>query len=300
MPIAFALGRQMEWTGIAREDLEELISSGLEAMDEAVQDAWRRMRIEPEKWRCSPWGDQGGGFWVVAEMDGRVVWYNDIEEGFNIGRFDTRGTINEYTCNQTTFEEFLLGLPEASAAELWDGSVAANVCPPELQNGGSIVRRQTTYWDLCCSTGGALWRVHFRSKVETRYAGPRFSSIEIVDAHPFLDQYLEPWAQLFFAGTPINPEALKAILSDRVAGASAGWRNLEEYINAGADLGKGYGLLMRAPTTIVNLAVAAISEMGLSASVLHGGGSTTRPRALIMEKNAVVAQEFRFEPRDAV
>lgn len=42
---------------------------------------------------------------VVAELHGRVVWYNDIEEGFTIGRFDTRGTINEYTCNQTTFEE---------------------------------------------------------------------------------------------------------------------------------------------------------------------------------------------------
>ncbi len=85
----------MEWTSLTREDLDELISRGLEPMDDAVQTAWTAIRIEPEKWQCSPWGDEGGGFWVVAEKDGQVVWYNDIEDGFNISRFATRGIIDE-------------------------------------------------------------------------------------------------------------------------------------------------------------------------------------------------------------
>jgi hypothetical protein len=35
-------------------------------------------------------------------LDDRVLWYNDIEEGFNVSRFTTVGSIpsTEYWCNQ--------------------------------------------------------------------------------------------------------------------------------------------------------------------------------------------------------
>jgi hypothetical protein len=42
----------------------------------------------------------GGGFWVVAIMGERVVWFNDIEEGFNLSRYNEPGVIAEYWCNQ--------------------------------------------------------------------------------------------------------------------------------------------------------------------------------------------------------
>jgi len=55
----------MDWKPIKRAELDELLRAGLADADDAVLDAWQAMRIEPEKWKCSPSGDEGGGFWVV-------------------------------------------------------------------------------------------------------------------------------------------------------------------------------------------------------------------------------------------
>lgn len=210
----------MEWTPLSRVELDDLIASGLEFMDDSVQEAWRAMRIEPQKWQCSPWGDEGGGFWVVAEQAGRVVWYNDIEDGFNTSSFTTRGRIDEYFCSQTTFAEFLLGLPEAQEGEKWEADPASGQVPSDLQNGGTILRRQTTYWDLR-SAGGARWWFHFKSKAETRFIEAPFATVGIFGRHPILDQYSEPWAQLFFSGPSIDPAALLGPLDERVVAASA-------------------------------------------------------------------------------
>jgi len=61
---------------------------------------WEAIRVSPHKWKQTPHGDEGGGFWVVALLGGRVVWYNDIEEGFNCSKYITAGEIDEYWCNQ--------------------------------------------------------------------------------------------------------------------------------------------------------------------------------------------------------
>ncbi len=274
-----------------------MIAVGLETMDDGVQAAWRAMRIEPEKWQCSPWGDEGGGFWVVAEKDGHVVWYNDIEHGFNVSRSSTRKIIDEYRCNETTFEQFLLQLPEAREAEDWRGD-ADTVVPLDLRRGGTIVGRQTTYWDLR-SDQGALSRLHFKSKAETRFVEAQFSTIELVDAHPILGQYLEPWSRLFFAGTATDPENVKRVLAERVAAASGGWRSLGEYLNGRGDTLGGYGLLLHAPASLVKIATAVLNEAGLVTSELEGRGPAERPRAIamMMGRNFIVAREFRFQAR---
>src|SRR6266850_76179 len=116
----------MEHGALTRDELEQMIAEGLADADDDVRAAWERMRIDPEKWHCSPWGDATDGFWVVAERDGRVVWYNHIEEGFNESAYSERGTIAEFWCNQSDFAEFLRKLPEGRAAEEWPdtGAVA--------------------------------------------------------------------------------------------------------------------------------------------------------------------------------
>jgi hypothetical protein len=52
-----------------------------------------------EKWRQTPYGDAGDGFWVVGLIGTTVVWYNDIEDGFNRSRFTVFGLIDDYWCN---------------------------------------------------------------------------------------------------------------------------------------------------------------------------------------------------------
>ncbi len=84
-----------------------MIAEGLAAYDDAVRARWEGMRIEPEMWRCSPWGDSEGGFWVVAIEGGRALWFNNIEDGFNWSPFSRRGTLDDYLCNETEFVEIL-------------------------------------------------------------------------------------------------------------------------------------------------------------------------------------------------
>ena len=65
---------------------------------------WDAIRIEPEKWAQHPYGEQGKGFWVVGLIGRTVLWYNDIEEGFNRSEFAVHGTIKDYWCNQDELE----------------------------------------------------------------------------------------------------------------------------------------------------------------------------------------------------
>lgn len=91
------------WEPIDRESLQRLITQDLADATAEARDLFARVAIKPTKWQLSPWGDPGGGFWAVAVMDDRVLWYNDIEEGFNVSRFTNTGTIppSEYWCNQS-------------------------------------------------------------------------------------------------------------------------------------------------------------------------------------------------------
>ena len=92
----------MDWAPIKRETLDELIAEQLAEATAEERALFARTAVTPAKWQLSPWGDEGGGFWVVAVMEDRVLWYNDIEAGFNVSQFTTPGTIpsGEYWCNQ--------------------------------------------------------------------------------------------------------------------------------------------------------------------------------------------------------
>lgn len=92
----------MEWTPIDREELQHWIERSLVAGGDDVRAFFAQIAREPVKWQLHPWGDLGGGFWIVAVLGNRVVWFNDIEEGFNISTFATEGVIpsDEYWCDQ--------------------------------------------------------------------------------------------------------------------------------------------------------------------------------------------------------
>jgi len=61
---------------------------------------WNFIRVAPHKWKLSPWGDQGGGFCVVAIGGETCIYYNDIEDGFNVSQYTRHGEIPNYFCNQ--------------------------------------------------------------------------------------------------------------------------------------------------------------------------------------------------------
>lgn len=92
----------MTWTPLGRDELQRIDERDLADCSDNEREYFASVSIEPQRWRRSPWGNEGGGFWAVAVDADQVLWFNDIEEGFNVSRFSERGIIpeREYWCNQ--------------------------------------------------------------------------------------------------------------------------------------------------------------------------------------------------------
>lgn len=98
------------WTPITRHELQDEINANCDCMDTRLLHLWHAIRITPQKWQRHPWGDEGEGFWAVGVIGEMVIWYNDIEDGFNRSHFTTWGCIDEYRCNQDELHHTLYHL----------------------------------------------------------------------------------------------------------------------------------------------------------------------------------------------
>lgn len=97
----------MDWKPITETSLWDLILAAELRMEPPEAKLWECVRIPPQKWKESSCGTSGGGFWVVGIIGNTVIWYNDIEDGFNQSTYSEFGTINEYWCDQDELEHTL-------------------------------------------------------------------------------------------------------------------------------------------------------------------------------------------------
>lgn len=88
------------WQPVKLNWLENELEIQFWLLSEPEKKLWNLIRIQPEKWSLPPLGDLGGGFYVVAIFGSQVLWFNDIEDGFNISTYKTHGVIAEYHSNQ--------------------------------------------------------------------------------------------------------------------------------------------------------------------------------------------------------
>jgi len=114
----------MGWRPLTREELQDTIERELADCSDEQRAYFESVAFEPSKWSQAPYGDEGGGFWAIAADDNRVLWYNDIEGGFNVSTFTEIGTIpaTEYWCNQ---DELKFALPALMGGHRWKAG------PPE-------------------------------------------------------------------------------------------------------------------------------------------------------------------------
>jgi hypothetical protein len=117
----------MMWEPISESELATLIADAVAIMEPPAYALWNLIRVPHAKWQLRPWGDEGGGFWVVGLIGQQVVWYNDIEEGFNVSRYDTSGEIAEYWCNQDRLNHTIL----AMLYRIETGKASAKSGPPQ-------------------------------------------------------------------------------------------------------------------------------------------------------------------------
>ena len=129
----------MAWEPITSDELDAMIEAAELDMEPPVLELWKTLRIRPAKWQLSPWGDMGGGFWVVAVIGDRCIWYNDIEDGFNISRYQAVGHILEYWCSQTELDRCIRGFLADVLQKLGygDATVAVRDHPGEHGVAGS-------------------------------------------------------------------------------------------------------------------------------------------------------------------
>lgn len=72
---------------------------------------WEYIRIEPEKWVEKTMAE-ADGFWVVAILGKSVIYYNDLEEGYNCSSFTTYGIIDDYYPDQLELYQSIESLYE--------------------------------------------------------------------------------------------------------------------------------------------------------------------------------------------
>jgi len=94
----------MNWEPISEMELQKELQEARSRMAPGQATLWEKVKIVPVKWSQEPYGNEGNGFWVVGILDHNVIWYNDIEEGFNLSPYTNYGTIDEYWCNQDQLE----------------------------------------------------------------------------------------------------------------------------------------------------------------------------------------------------
>ena len=117
----------MTWRPTSLEELVADMAESEERMDTSLLRLWAAIRLPPAKWQQEPWGNEGGGFWVVGVFGSRVLWYNDIEEGFNISEYSTHGVIDRYSCEQQDLRDAVLTIQEIIA----DGEMSGTWGAPE-------------------------------------------------------------------------------------------------------------------------------------------------------------------------
>lgn len=80
------------WEPITINELNTLINSGAAKLNANQLWFWNTVKILPEKWDNIYLGERES-FWVIALFGKNVIWYNDVEEGFNVSSYNSYGTI---------------------------------------------------------------------------------------------------------------------------------------------------------------------------------------------------------------
>lgn len=94
----------MIWQPISLKTLQTRLAEDETQLNPERRKLWNAIKIPPEKWQQDPYGNEGGGFWVVGLIGRQCLYYNDIEGGFEWSRYTQYGLIEEYVCNQDTLD----------------------------------------------------------------------------------------------------------------------------------------------------------------------------------------------------
>lgn len=89
----------MAWQPATIEDVKAIIREDLGKCDAAQSEAFRRFAVEPYAARLQRYGKAETAI-VVARKGIEAMYWEDVEEGFNISRVSSDGSLLDHHCNQ--------------------------------------------------------------------------------------------------------------------------------------------------------------------------------------------------------
>jgi hypothetical protein len=87
------------WQPISRAELEELLIEELQRCTQSQKDAFAGFRVQFYQVPIHRFGKLES-VWLVAELPSGLLYYEDVEEGFEIGVLGNDGALHDQGCNQ--------------------------------------------------------------------------------------------------------------------------------------------------------------------------------------------------------
>ena len=94
----------MAWSATTESEIWDAVNAAEARMTAEQIRLWECIAVVPSKWAQHPFGDRGGGFWTVAILGRFVIWFNDIEGGFNLSEYTAFGEIGGYGASPDALE----------------------------------------------------------------------------------------------------------------------------------------------------------------------------------------------------
>src|SRR5271155_2904416 len=88
-------------------EISETLDSSVKQLSTRQRRIWDAVSIVPKRWSQERYGAATGGFWVVGLLGRVVIWYNEIENGFEFSYYSKFGKLDEYTANQFELKQIM-------------------------------------------------------------------------------------------------------------------------------------------------------------------------------------------------
>ena len=93
----------MNWVSITKIELEKEIESQCSNLDSEELNFFNKIRVPLEPVEINRWGKLETVF-IVAKLGTTIIFYEDVEEGFEITKLNEQGVISEYGASQYTIQ----------------------------------------------------------------------------------------------------------------------------------------------------------------------------------------------------
>lgn len=91
---------------ISEDALENEVTSQCKDMNDEELAYFNKIRVPLESVKIERWGNTESVF-VVAKAGAAIIFYEDIEEGFEITELSEQGAISDYGASQFTLQQVI-------------------------------------------------------------------------------------------------------------------------------------------------------------------------------------------------